>query len=204
MAANAALSFHNASNQSLLLVDFTEAPWTNADGATTFAVGNVSITTNIGTLLGETDGIGINSTNDGGPSATPDEVNGTELMTVTLGTDQYLSGVWVSDFWASGAVTNDGTGQVVINNTTTITFTAADLFTSPSSTSDPTRDGFLFVAFGGNPLVDTLMFSVPGGTATAGTEFSVAGLEAAAVPLPPAAWLLASGLIPLLKRRRVA
>ena len=177
-------------------IDFRNAPFsgaTGADGKTTFSALGVTLTAGpSGARLYQdsTDGIGVRY------SYETDEIEGRERINIGFLTPVYLSSVLLTDLFYEGNYREQGFYQ--LNGTGSWISFQADPSQIPVSTN-----GELSLLFGPNNIVSSIMFRAPGFLfPNQYHEFSIAQIEASAVPIPAAAWLLGTGLVGLVALRR--
>ncbi len=211
-----------------LAIDFRDSAWSGANGASSFTLGNVTVTaegrlpqyqnytlyqkdSNGGTRIADGFGIVTSRVSDNKVVGEVDEIEKNEHLVVSFEGGQYLTGAWITNLfdysqqWPGENFKQKEYGFLQIftpqaANPITIEFTAADgQYTQKTN-------GELWVDFGGSIFVQSVVF-YPGsyaeyfsGSTDPRNEYSVAGFTA--VPIPPSAMLFASGIIGLIAVRR--
>ena len=188
----------------LLLVETAGAATVNFRDATTFggalnqpsfsaSVDGYTITVTAkpkGALLwwDSTDGFGVQY----GYEA--DEIESMERLKIKFSTPVYLSSVLITDLFNEGYLE---LGFYRLNGSGKWIKFSADPSQTPS-----TSNGELMLLLDPNVPVTSILFRAPGRWRHGDHEFSVAAIEATAVPIPAALWLLGSGLVGLVAVRR--
>jgi hypothetical protein len=141
-------------------------------------------------------GFGVDSGLIDGWLGSDDEVNGIELLTVSLPTATTLSGFWISNLFREsvlGLFSYSEVGYYQVNGGAWTEFSA-----------NPSGNGLLYVAIAPS-IVSTIAFGYPGLSALdVRNDFSVKGLETAslATPEPASLVLLGTGLAAVAARAR--
>jgi hypothetical protein len=137
-----------------------------------------------------TDGMGVRYSYEG------DEIESIERLKIGFSTPVYLSSLLLTDLFNEGYLER---GSYQLNGTGSWTS-----FEALSSQTPSSSNGELTLLFAPDTQVTSIMFRAPGYLPTLNQrhEFSVAAIEATAVPIPAAAWLLGSGLVGLVALRR--
>ena len=177
-------------------IDFTSSAFSGANGVASFAAAGVTLTAGpSGALLTQSSigGIGIEYT----PYYMNNQVEGDELLRIDFSVTSTISSVLIRRLYNDGPYLEIGSYQLN-GSGPWISFTALSDQTPQDSV------GELTLLFGPNTLVNSIIFKVQEGypTEDLNHEFSVASINASAVPIPAAAWLLGTGLVSLVALRR--
>ena len=179
-------------------IDFTDAAFSGANYQASFSapVDGYTVTlraapTGARLYWDSDDGLGIRY------SYEKDEIEGPERLRILFSTPVYLSSVLLTDVFNEGYRER---GFYRLNGTGDWIRFKAD----PSQ--GPGTNGELELLFDPNTVISSIVFRAPGWLPllNQGHEFSVAAIEASAVPIPAAAWLLGTGLVGLVVVRRKA
>jgi hypothetical protein len=177
-------------------IDFRNAGFSGANYQPSFTAGGVTLTAlPLGASLywDSIDGMGVRY------SYETDEIEGRERLSVTFSAPMYLSSVLLTDLFYENGYRETGSYQ--LNGTGSWISFQADLSQTPGSSN-----GELMLQLDPSSTITSIAFRAPGYLPTLNQrhEFSVAAMEASAVPIPAAVWLLGSGVIGLvaLKRRK--
>jgi hypothetical protein len=187
-------------------IDFGSSNWNPGTSAASIGVGGytVAATDPIGALLSWTSGLGfgVNSGLIDGLLGTADEVNGVEVLTVTLPTATTLAGFTVSNLYYEsllglGLSTYQEIGYYRLGNG------AWQSFTAPKSNTTNT-DGLLYVGIAPT-VVSTISFGYKSGLTLGDTirnDFTVKSLDVVSTPEPASLMLLAAALGAAVTRAR--
>jgi hypothetical protein len=126
-----------------------------------------------------------------------DEIEFPEVLKIDFSENVYLSKISITDLFFERGYQEKG--YYSLNGGSWVPF-LADMAQTPGLSN-----GELTLSFTSPLLLDYICFTAPGLVlfpSPQSHEFSVAGLEVTAVPLPPAAWMLGAGLVGVVALRR--
>jgi len=187
-------------------IDFANSLWSAGDGASSVTKNGVTVaaTDPVGALLSWSNGLGfgVDSGFLDGVLGTDDEVNGVEILTITLPTATTLAGFTVSNLYYEsllglGLVAYSEVGYYRLGNG------AWQSFTAPKSNTSST-DGLLYVGITPT-VVSTIAFGYKPGLGlldAVRNDFTVKSLEVISTPEPASLLLLGTGLAAVLIRAR--